>query len=446
MDFLADDDFDDPTINASVWTANEAEVISKLNQIIKRTREGLNRGPFDALRDFIANGNQLTLILGNHDVELALPKVRQHLQNVLEAQHGKLQFIYDGEAYTCGDLLIEHGNRYDSWNVVDHSALRQERSMLSRGLTVDEQKRDKQYFLPPAGTLLVIYLINRLKKHYRFVDMLKPETGAVIPLLLTLKPDYEDILQDILSLTPVFRRKIHWWLWGATKTAHPGNLKASRRDRLTSVSDVLNEVLGKEAELFQTHRKQQQGNLNARHGQSPLKILLDKAQKIANTLFITAKELEEQDNLKRLHVAMKKLKTDLSFNIDQEEETSNYLEAAKEIIDTGKFSHVVFGHTHLPKQINLETESGKKGQYLNTGTWADVMCLPAEIMEDNDAATKELTKFIKAMRNNDLSRYIKRYLSYVEVTLSDNKVTDAKLQNFCGIGAERKKALTEFKV
>jgi UDP-2,3-diacylglucosamine pyrophosphatase LpxH len=451
VDFLADDDFCDPTINASIWTANETVAISKLNQIIKRTQEGHNRGPFDALKDFIANGNQLTLILGNHDLELALPKVRQYLQTLLGTRHGGLQFIYDGEAYACGDLLIEHGNRYDPWNVVDHSALRQERSMLSRGLTVDEQERTKQYFLPPAGTLLVIYLINHLKKHYRFVDLLKPETGAVIPLLLTLKLDLKDILQDILSLTPIVKRIIRGRLAEPAKPADRGNLKASprsspQRDRLTEVSDVLKETLGEEAALFQFQPKQQRGNLSASRRQSPsLDSLLDKARHIANntnTLFRLATEPPEPNRLKQLHVALKRLNMDFSFDIHQEE--SNYLEAAKAMIDTGKFSYVVFGHTHLPKQIQLQTASGKTGQYLNTGTWADVIRLPVSIMEDNESATNALTDFIEAMRNNNFFRYIKRYLSYAEVTLRDNKVTDAKLQAFCGRGAERETALTEF--
>jgi len=72
VDFLADDDFDDPTIEASIWTANEMDAIYKLNQIIERTREGHDRGLFDALRDFIADGHQLTLICtlftGHHDL------------------------------------------------------------------------------------------------------------------------------------------------------------------------------------------------------------------------------------------------------------------------------------------------------------------------------------------------------------------------------------------
>ncbi len=446
VDFLADDDFHDSegsAIDASIWTANEMDAICKLNQIIKRTREGHDRGPFDALRDFIVDGHQLTLILGKHDIELALPKVRQHLQKFLGARHGRLQLIYDGEAYTCGDLLIEHGNRYDPWNVVDHSALRQERSMLSRGLTVDEQERTKQYFLPPAGTLMVIHLINHLKKHYRFVDMLKPETGAVIPLLLTLKPDCEDILQDILSLTPVIAmRKMRGRSAEPAKPAHSGNLNAREMldKTLTSVSDVLNEVLGKDAAaVFQVQPKTRRGNLSA--PQSPsLKILLDKAQKMAETLFNKARELEEQDNIKRLHVALKQLKKDFSFEISQEK--SNYFDAAEEMINRGKFSYVVFGYTHLPKKMKC----GKNGWYLNTGTWANVIRLPAPILENNEAATHALTEFVSAMRDNDLSHYVKRYLSYVEVTLCDDKVTEAKLQSFCGIGAEREKALTEFPV
>jgi UDP-2,3-diacylglucosamine pyrophosphatase LpxH len=388
--------------------------------------------------------------LGNHDIELALPKVRQHLQTTLGARHGRLQFIYDGEAYTCGDLLIEHGNRYDSWNVVDHSALRQERSMLSRGLTVDEQERTKQYFFPPAGTLLVILLINHIKKYYRFVDILKPETGAVIPLLLALKPDYEDILQDILSLTPVVRRKIRGRLAAPAKPAHPGNLAGShlsqQSDRLTSVSEVLNEVLGHEAVLFQVQSKPQQGDLSAPDKQFPnLEILLYKACKMASNISILygiQTEQADSNRLKQLYVALKQLNTDFSFDIHQEE--SNYIEAAKEIIDTGKFSYVVFGHTHLSKQINLQTALGQTGLYLNTGTWADVIRLPKQIIEDGESATNALTEFVEAMRTNDFSRYIKRYLSYVEVTLHDNKVTDAKLHSFCGTGAERETYLTEF--
>ena len=37
------------------------------------------------------------------------------------------------ESYRSGDILIEHGNRYDVWNAIDHDGLRETVSCASRG-------------------------------------------------------------------------------------------------------------------------------------------------------------------------------------------------------------------------------------------------------------------------------------------------------------------------
>ncbi|MEN8218724.1 MAG: hypothetical protein ABFS56_20600 [Pseudomonadota bacterium] len=42
----------------------------------------------------------------------------------------------------------------------------------------------------------------------------------------------------------------------------------------------------------------------------------------------------------------------------------------------------------MPKQI--DTALGKNGQYLNTGTWAEVIRLPAQIMEYNFCQTNAI--------------------------------------------------------
>ena len=60
-------------------------------------------------------------MLGNHDIEMSLPAVRSALAKRLESTGKKFAFIYDGEAHVRGGLLIEHGNRYDAFNVVDFS-------------------------------------------------------------------------------------------------------------------------------------------------------------------------------------------------------------------------------------------------------------------------------------------------------------------------------------
>ena len=60
----------------------------------------------------------------------------------------------------------------------------------------------------------------------------------------------------------------------------------------------------------------------------------------------------------------------LAYKVDQED--AEYLDAAKALRKRG-FSIVVFGHTHLAKRVGL----GGGGTYLNTGTWADLMRMPA---------------------------------------------------------------------
>ena len=111
VDYLADDDFPEPTIGAQIWTIDDAHAVTKLERIAERTRGAAQRGLFEALKDFLGAGHRLTLILGNHDVELSLPAVRRRLLALLGGERARLRFVYDGEAYTVGRVLIEHGNR-----------------------------------------------------------------------------------------------------------------------------------------------------------------------------------------------------------------------------------------------------------------------------------------------------------------------------------------------
>jgi hypothetical protein len=119
------------------------------------------------------------------------------------------------EAYVRGDLLIEHGNRYDPWNIVDHSALRQERSLFSRGLGKRMQQRVSGTFVPPPGSFMVIKVINEIKHRYRFVDLLKPKTEAALPILLALHSNLQHILAAALQMSSgtFGLRKRHYSTW-----------------------------------------------------------------------------------------------------------------------------------------------------------------------------------------------------------------------------------------
>ena len=95
---------------------------------------------------------------------------------------------------------------YDRWNMLNYSTLRQERSVRSRRLPINEADRVDNYFMPPAGTHLVIRFMNRINSRYRFIDLLKPETETVIPLLLALEPQWRPTLDDILSAVELVKK------------------------------------------------------------------------------------------------------------------------------------------------------------------------------------------------------------------------------------------------
>ena len=107
VDFLAEKEF-------SPFTMDDDQARAKLRRILDRTAP-----VWSGFRDLLKAGGRLTLLLGNHDIELSLPGPRRMLSE--ELGDGRFEFLYDNQALTIGPVLIEHGNRYDSWNVVrDH--------------------------------------------------------------------------------------------------------------------------------------------------------------------------------------------------------------------------------------------------------------------------------------------------------------------------------------
>jgi UDP-2,3-diacylglucosamine pyrophosphatase LpxH len=463
VDFLAEDD-----LGAHLWTANEEEAVRKLELIFRRSREYGQRGVVDALADLLAAGHRLTLLLGNHDVELALPAVRARLIDELGAGDlsRRLHFIYDGEAYTLGKLLIEHGNRYDRWNMIDHSRLRQERSVRSRRLEVDEKKRAERFFTAPAGTHLVIRFMNRIKARYRFVDLLKPEDAAVVPLLLALEPDYAPVLHDILQAVPLVSEYRRHGRAGPAMPSVAGDMSMAPQQQEVTLRTVLQETLGPEAVRF-AFAMSPWGGLGTASGlangdmgllrragarlQEALGAMAASARSFSQLtgLVMAGDKLERLD---QLHSALRHLgRDDRTFREDFEK--PEYLKAAIDTTRTGAVDVVVYGHTHLPKVIDLSRLDNEKtgdapsrGRYFNTGTWCDVMRLPDAILKDGPDARKELGTFVEAIRKNDFTPYLKRYLSYFEavVDLRTGQVMQAQVHSYCGPDRERSPVLTEY--
>jgi hypothetical protein len=124
--------------------------------------------------------------MGNHGLELALPNTQFWIRKKIAAEDsavlGRISFSANGSGHACmvGDARIfcSHGNEVDDWSVVDQELL----AKLSAAINADRFYPPSNY-KPNAGTRLFGDVMNTIKQQYPFVDLLKPETVAVVPIL-----------------------------------------------------------------------------------------------------------------------------------------------------------------------------------------------------------------------------------------------------------------------
>jgi hypothetical protein len=168
---------------------------------------------FAGLRTFLgADEHELIILIGNHDLEIALPEAQEQLLRQIAptpAARGRVRFLTSGTGFRCrvGTLtvFITHGNEADPWNHVDYEALRKvaHARMLGRPF-------EAKAWIPNAGTKLVVDVMNKVKEIHPFIDLLKPETKAAVKILSILDPKTLGRLFDAL---PAF---------GAAIEAHAG--------------------------------------------------------------------------------------------------------------------------------------------------------------------------------------------------------------------------------
>lgn len=434
VDFLAERDGVGETWSA--FTADPQQAVDKFEAIVER-----DKAVFDALGAFLETGGRVTLLLGNHDIELSFPAVRAALRDAIGVKpRHDFEFIIDGEAYIVGDALIEHGNRYDAWNQIDYDALRRVRSLMSRRESVPEQYR----FTPPAGSELVATLMNKIKEVYAFVDLLKPEDAAVVPILLALEPSYIKRAAQIARLW--YRTKSHGLegpalpkMGGDISAAGTGHTDFLGHDIGASTSDQsLDQILGEidedaalrsvigsaldgDANAFLAAISDAPGSVNGiRHG---VDISAIDGVSFGKDMALPKGARLSDGRLRALLLAMRALQKPDGFD-ESRETAAEYLNAARSLAKNG-IRYVIFGHTHQPKRVDL----GGGRWYLNSGTWADVLRFPSDILSDPEQdALPRLRHFVEQMQSGDFADWALFSPSYIRLTLGDdNRVTDAAL-------------------
>lgn len=370
MDFLAEED---DAGGFSSFVVDERQALRKLTRIADMCEPILT-----ALRHFVAAGNRLTLLIGNHDLELSLPAIRRHFLGLLG--DGRIEYLYDNEAYTIGPVLIEHGNRYDGWNMVSHGELRQIRSQLSRSETPSP-------FAAQPGSELVAQVMNPIKKKYAFVDLLKPETGGVVPILAVLDPA----------------------LWRGVGTAVRQGITAWYRGSFTEEGrpERADYVAGASSKAGPETRGQALPE-NLRTGLDAADAAASGALSSGGGYVSGVRDIATSALLKAFRAW--RSKADIVFSVEHEED--EYLKPAR--AHAKNYRVVVFGHTHLAKRINLDGGT----VYLNTGTWADVMRIPRAVYDGDEIAGEDaLRRFLDDVENNRVTAYRRQVATFARVDL-----------------------------
>lgn len=381
VDFLAEEPF-------QAFTSDPTEAQTKLNRILNSTTP-----VWRALRGFVSERDgAITFLLGNHDIELALPRLRKCF--IERIGPGRIEFIYDNEAFTFGPVLIEHGNRFDEWNAVPHDALRRVRSQLSRSMPA------KPEFPELPGSRLVVDVMNPLKQQYAFIDLLKPEGAGALPIVAALGAG------GLREVWQFFQRYRQTWAVDYDENREP----------------LSQEFIGagdqSDQQMFDLAQ-----SIAAGGDVSQVSAVGDFLKGVAGVVTEKVRQARREALFRAIRGSFDKHRD--AFDVDKE--ISTYLAPAHMAVASG-FKVVVYGHTHLAKRVSLGKNGGPLPIYLNTGTWADLMRVPDSIWDvDEDHGRTALTDFVADLESNSLERWRRSVPTYAKIELEGNDVQCADL-------------------
>ncbi|APR82399.1 Hypothetical protein A7982_07748 [Minicystis rosea] len=333
---------------------------------------------FDALFRFAHTDDRvLVLVLGNHDVELALPDVQDRLLaricGTSDAARGRIRIAMDGTGYACTvggrRVLCVHGNDADPWNMVDHVALRELIKAQNEGSPAKELKAN-------AGTRLVVDVMNEIKRQYPFVDLLKPETVPVPGVLLALPKRLHAPLLDFAKITLRLAYDKARSFLGDGASAPP----APPTDGYRALELLVqNDARKGGSAIAEAEAWLHQAEDDIANGHRPLDVVdLDQGEMlgVGGLVWDKVRGNDTRDNLRE---ALKKyLAGDRTFRVDTPDQTFRAHDAS-----VGPDVHfIITGHTHLERRLPRKRGGGV---YFNSGTWIRLVELRAEQLDSTSA-------------------------------------------------------------
>jgi UDP-2,3-diacylglucosamine pyrophosphatase LpxH len=296
--------------------------------------------------------HRLVILGGNHDPEMVFPAVQEAIERRLGIDfiNPALRWLVRGEALSLrvgnAIVLIEHGNVLDPWNRINYTTLQSAVSLASRNLS-----NVSDYQLPP-GSRLVLEVVCELRGSYPWIDCLKPETEASLPLIwhfgsLKQKKLIFNLADDYLSMKAfALNKKI-------SNSRNPERLYRGEKEAETSPRDkAFKEWVGT---IYEQQRLSLSNN------------------KKDNRIIEKLRSVSAQDTF---------------FETEIPDDSVAYLQP----VFSGGADLVIHGHTHSAKAYAVEG-----GFYINTGTWGQLLRLPKSYASD-----KSWQEFLELLRVNDV--------------------------------------------
>lgn len=341
------------------FTADPARAVRKLRQAMS----GPDAPVYAALRDHVVAGRSLTILVGNHDLELALPDVQIALCVELRCPVTAVHFVDDGRAWRFGQVLVEHGNRYDEANQNDWASLREIAASQSRG------EIPLSTLEPSFGSEFVRDVVYKYKQTFEFIDTLQPEGVLTAYLMTALEPGF---LMRLPLVVAAWRAKS---LAARNRDGAPPTRPGMRSGGAAGFN--ANTHFGKQIdtarldELFGIDTGEQ---VRRGPGTAVIREMLRPDHEgllhmIVNRRPIPAWRLEiVQETLREM------MWTDRSLEVGGD--CGTYGAAAARLRrDTGA-RVVVMGHTHQARHAGPPDCA----EYINTGTWADLVTVPYQAL------------------------------------------------------------------
>jgi UDP-2,3-diacylglucosamine pyrophosphatase LpxH len=368
---------------------------------------------YAALAKHVAAGHGLTVLVGNHDLELALPDIQSALCEALKCRPGAIHFVDDGRAWRLGGALVEHGNRYDDANLNDWTSLREIAASQSRGETPLSELE------PSFGSQLVHKVVQKYKQSFEFIDTLQPQGVLVAYLMAALEPGLLDHLPALLRVWRGQSRQARNADGAAPKH------KTSRGAAVpTSAAPPPEALFGPEMDT---------SRLDLLFGlTSPTRVRRGEVSAVVREMlrpgdmallsYLNAGTPVPRPRLELVQATLAEMTWgDRSLELDGP--TGPYGRAAERLRRSTGAQVVVMGHTHQARHIGPP----ELAEYINTGTWADLVRVPNDVLAASDAGLVALEGWLRDLSRDRNVRVLQPSWAELRVEPS-GEVTSARLE------------------